>query len=338
MKGLNRKMDNRWTGPDIRQAERLNLKRDANYIGTGMVFLSLLLNLTFTVVLIPLMLAGAVDPEAVASNALYLGMGNTKYMLVYAVVYSVAMGLPMILASLLFRQPLNHFRPHQKVGAGTVIPALLLGLAMCMAANLAASSIMSFLSMFGVRMPDMPSMLEHTPVSLLLNLLVIAVLPALLEEMMFRGYILQALRPYGDGMAILVSSLLFGLMHGNVLQIPFAVLVGLALCYIVVQTDNIWLAVGLHFLNNAFSILLDYFTMGLPEAESSMVITTAFLLVGAVGLLSTLIAVLTRSKLLHPLKPSRSALRPGERAGALFSSPLFLLGAGVFVISTLLSL
>ena len=332
------KMDNRWTGLDSRQAERIQLKRDANYIGTGMVFLSLLLNLTFTVILIPLILAGAVDARAVASNELYLGMGNTKYMLVYAVVYATAMGLPMILSSLLFRQPLNPFRPHKKVGAGTAIPALLLGMAMCMAANLVASSVMSFLSMFGIKMPDMPSMLEHTPVSLLLNLLVIAVLPALLEEMMFRGYILQVLRPYGDGMAILVSSLLFGLMHGNVLQIPFAILVGLALCYIVVQTDNIWLAVGLHFLNNAFSVLLDYFTMGMPEAESSKIITLAFLIIGAVGLLSTLIAVLSRSRLLHPLKPSRSALRPGERADALFSSPLFLLGIGVFVLSTLLTL
>ena len=60
---------------------------------------------------------------------------------------------------------------------------------------------------------------------LVLNLLVLAVLPALLEEMIFRVCILGALRKYGDTFAIVVSALLFGFIHGGLSQSVFAVIV-----------------------------------------------------------------------------------------------------------------
>lgn len=46
--------------------------------------------------------------------------------------------------------------------------------------------------------------------------------------MLFRGYFLRLLRPYGTWFAVIVTAILFALMHGNILQIPFAFLVGLA--------------------------------------------------------------------------------------------------------------
>ena len=49
----------------------------------------------------------------------------------------------------------------------------------------------------------------------MLNLVSTAVLPALVEEMVFRGYILGALRPQGDGLAIVFSAVFFGLLHGK---------------------------------------------------------------------------------------------------------------------------
>ena len=59
------------------------------------------------------------------------------------------------------------------------------------------------------------------------------------------------------GFAVCTSALLFGLFHGNLHQIPFAILVGLALGYIVIRTNNIWIAVAVHFLNNLFAGIQD---------------------------------------------------------------------------------
>jgi membrane protease YdiL (CAAX protease family) len=46
------------------------------------------------------------------------------------------------------------------------------------------------------------------------------------EELLFRGIVLRTLRPWGKQAAILISALVFGLFHGNVVQIPFAFAVG----------------------------------------------------------------------------------------------------------------
>ena len=76
--------------------------------------------------------------------------------------------------------------------------------------------------------------------------------------MIFRGYKLGAFREHGDGLAVVLSAVLFGLFHGNVLQVPFAFILGLALGFLVVLTDSIWPAVLLHFVNNLLSVVLGY--------------------------------------------------------------------------------
>lgn len=191
-------------------------------------------------------------------------------------------------------------------------------MAMCVVANIIASYIMTFLQMLGIPQPPMPDTLTHTPLSLGLNLLVFAVLPALLEEMAFRGYVLRTLRPYGDRTAILVSSLLFALMHGNVLQVPFAFIVGLVLGYVTVQTDNIWLAVVIHFCNNAMSTVLQYLQMGMSAEAQNRMTTLVFCVLALVGLLALILLKARGSRLAAPGQPERrrDAHDPAfERAG-----------------------
>ena len=56
-----------------------------------------------------------------------------------------------------------------------------------------------------------------------------SVLGPVSEELLFRGYALRTLEPFGRKFAIFGSALLFGLFHGNLLQAPYAFLVGLVL-------------------------------------------------------------------------------------------------------------
>lgn len=77
------------------------------------------------------------------------------------------------------------------------------------------------------------------------------------EEILFRGLVLETLRPYGKRFAIFGSAVLFGLFHGNLLQTPYAFGVGLLLGYAAVEYSFVW-AVVLHLFNNL--VLADLLT------------------------------------------------------------------------------
>lgn len=87
------------------------------------------------------------------------------------------------------------------------------------------------------------------------------------EELLFRGYVLRTLRPYGKRFAIFGSALLFGLFHGNLLQTPYAVIMGLVLGYVTVEYSIGW-AICLHMFNNlVLADLLTRLTAAWSEAS-----------------------------------------------------------------------
>lgn len=84
-----------------------------------------------------------------------------------------------------------------------------------------------------------------------------SILAPIAEEVLFRGYVLRSLRPFGKRFAVFGSALLFGLFHGNLLQTPYAFLVGLILGYVTVEYSIGW-AIGIHMFNNL--VLADLLT------------------------------------------------------------------------------
>ena len=96
------------------------------------------------------------------------------------------------------------------------------------------------------------------------------------EELIFRGFVLRSLRPYGKRFAILGSAFLFGLFHGNLLQTPYAFLVGLVLGYVAVEYSVGW-SMALHIFNNlVLADLLSRLTANLPEVAASVLELTIF--------------------------------------------------------------
>lgn len=77
------------------------------------------------------------------------------------------------------------------------------------------------------------------------------------EELLFRGYVLRSLKPFGTRFAVWGSAILFGLFHGNLLQTPYAVLMGLLLGYVTVEYSIGW-SIMIHLFNNL--VLADLLT------------------------------------------------------------------------------
>lgn len=94
---------------------------------------------------------------------------------------------------------------------------------------------------------------------LALMLLLTAVLPAVFEEFSHRGVLLSGLENKGTEMsAVVLSAVMFGLMHMNPGQMIYAVFGGLVFGVAVVKCDSIIPAMCAHFANNAVSVILDY--------------------------------------------------------------------------------
>jgi sodium transport system permease protein len=92
----------------------------------------------------------------------------------------------------------------------------------------------------------------HTPMLILM----VAVVPAICEELAFRGFILSGLRHMGHKWrAIVVSSIFFGIAHGVFQQSIVACLLGTVIAYMAVQTGSIFPGMVFHMLHNSLQIL-----------------------------------------------------------------------------------
>lgn len=106
----------------------------------------------------------------------------------------------------------------------------------------------SFNTVNELRADDMTSALI-----LLFQLVVIA---PLFEEFWFRGVVMESLRPYGNGFAIFVSALLFGITHANFQQFFYATVIGICLGYIAISTQSIITTTVMHAMFNSISGIL----------------------------------------------------------------------------------
>ena len=87
-------------------------------------------------------------------------------------------------------------------------------------------------------------------------LLVMAVAPAVCEELVFRGFILSGLRHMGHKwLAILVASAFFGITHGILQQSINAFVVGVLIGYLAVQTGSIIPCILFHLTHNSLAML-----------------------------------------------------------------------------------
>lgn len=87
-------------------------------------------------------------------------------------------------------------------------------------------------------------------------ILVVALAPAICEELMFRGYILGAMtNKYKIGSAITVAAIIFGMYHMSVSRFFPTALLGALQCYFAVKTESILPGMIMHFINNALSVV-----------------------------------------------------------------------------------
>ena len=92
----------------------------------------------------------------------------------------------------------------------------------------------------------------------LISLLCIAVVPAILEESVYRGIFYQNYRKVNPLGAIFLSAFLFGILHGNLNQFTYALFMGIIFALVIEATDTIASSMTMHFIINGNSVVLLY--------------------------------------------------------------------------------
>jgi len=226
-----------------------------------------------------------------------LYLSDELFTLLVEMLYSfVCVCMPFALTYFILRKAklTDRIIPFNKPSSGIETYFLVLaGIGICMGGNIITSIITNYASGLGIGFHsydyavEQASELPSSVSILLLNIVHTAIVPAFLEELAFRGFLMQPLRKYGDFYAVICSAVVFGLIHGNMSQSPFAVIVGIILGLLCVYTGSMWPNILLHLSNNLISVLQGYAgasTGGIRMYLISGIVIYGFIAIGILAL------------------------------------------------------
>lgn len=240
---------------------------------------------------------------------------------------------PFFILMLATRKPDRDLLPLEKVKPTLFVPLVFIGMAVFILGNIATGALITVMDGFGVALKAPSSDKVTTVWGVLLYIISTAVIPALTEEFALRGVVLQNLRKYGDSFAVVISALLFAVMHGNFVQAPFAFIGGLALGWMAVKTGSLWVGIAIHFLNNLMAVLFDVFKPALGEELYTLVNYGVFFLLLCAGILS-LIVLLKKQPDLFQLDNPASLCTFKQKISAFLCTPGIIV---TFIVIALLS-
>lgn len=225
--------------------------------------------------------------------------GNLIFYTVYAAGYLSSFMLPVAFFKLFVRKKGLNWAPMQT--SWSVSAWWLLAVPAGIAVIFSAAYLNSILvSVFGLFSPEsapaeeLAATLAATlvyrpmPYEWVIQFIVICLVPGFCEEFLFRGAILTNLLPFGRSNAILMSALLFSLMHQNPSQFFYAFVAGIVLGVLYERTGSIWPGTVLHICNNFVSVGEAILPYGLANDFRALfantVVETAIALLGVISI------------------------------------------------------
>ena len=157
----------------------------------------------------------------------------------------------------------------------------------------------------------------------ILAVIMIAFLAPIFEELIFRKFIIDRTRRYGELISILLSSFLFGMLHCNIYQIFYAFALGLILGYVYMRTGNIILTIIIHIILNSSSSIIYPLA---PEFYQYYAYTMS-----ALGIISIIYTLIKRDV---KLEPAKYEVKRKELSPIAFLNPGVLIFNAVCILLT----
>lgn len=295
------------------QREKREIRQRAMFIGLAML-ITLAAQIFWSVVYFNIMKLFGIDNAA----AIEIAQRPIVNQFINQILSALIFTLPFLVVTSGCQLKLYSIASYKKPDKEFLLPIIFISISFFSFANLASSVVTSIFASGGIEVTG-GTMPETTGIyGFIVSFIGAAIVAPLTEEFAMRGVVLGALRKYGDGFAIIVSALLFGLMHGNFMQIPFAFVVGLALGFAVVKTGSVWTGVIIHFINNASAVILDAVTRQLPDNLKAL-INTGYFILCFISLFIGILLLKGSTEKLCELSSGETELRPRKAAGYFFS-------------------
>lgn len=267
----------------IAHAEKTQIRRTANSVGLAMIAVSVIPFLWSFIYMGVMRLFGFSYSTTVS-----LLRDPTFLQLLQIGLSAFIFVLPFGLVAAGERRQTTRLIEFKRPKKGLFLPYVLIGVGVCAFANIATSRLADFFSAFGFSYSQPDLEVPGGVYGMILVFLSSAFAPALVEEFAMRGVVMGSLRKFGEEFAIVVSAILFGLMHGNFIQIPFAFLIGLAVGVATMKTGSFWTGVAIHFINNLIATILEMF---LPSDMSVYLQNLIYSIYIAICLLSAFVGI-----------------------------------------------
>lgn len=189
-------------------------------------------------------------PAHLLNNAGYLSAGILSNEIV------AVLGVPLIIIAVLGLS-IKRLIPFRKISAGSVIAFLIFMLgAVVMIDYLTAASELVF--PLPVEIREQLDKVMHAPdaQTFVFKIFVLCLVPAICEEIYFRGFIQTSLRArWGAGWALVITSIIFAAMHGNIHYFHLYFLLGLIFGWVYEMSGTLWASIACHVLNNCWTFV-----------------------------------------------------------------------------------
>lgn len=171
--------------------------------------------------------------------------------------------IPCIIYLAVGRVPVKREIPFCKIKATTILMIILF--------TVLIYPLMSFLNLISMlfssnHIGDVTTGLTSN--GFLPNLLLLAIIPAISEEFMFRGIFYGAYRKRSCLFGAVAGGLVFGMAHMNLNQFCYAFVLGFIMCVLVEVTGSIFSSIIVHFLVNGWSVVVLAVQKFMAENES----------------------------------------------------------------------
>lgn len=316
--------------------ETRTLKATSSTIGLGVIIIILLMQITSAVLFLLLSLFGYQNPTAYADS--FSGYNPNLYYLAVAFVSIFSMTISIGFMLKYINKSLYRFLlPLKKVDIKLGLALFSFGFLACITANITTSSISAFFNIFGFHISAPETPYRNTLFVIIFLIITNCLLPAIFEELIFRGIILSSLRRFGDLFAILISSLLFSLVHCNLMQIPFALIVGITFGFIAVKTNSLVIPMLIHFSNNLMSCIILIVSKELGDITSEIVYLIIILIASFVGAVGIKYLVTNEQKFFKLNEETVTVLPFLQRLKTLFTSPPIIIDLVLILITTIIN-
>lgn len=259
---------------------------------------------------------------------------NSDFNYLYSGMFSVLyFSLSFLLIGAMTKTRLRDTVAFGRCRIGKALPVIMLGFGVIAVTQYASAYFSAFLSQILGQPVENPLPEYGTgPMSLVINLVCVGLIPAIMEEFAFRGVILGTTRKFtSDGFAIIVNATLFSMLHGNLHQIPFTFAFGLFLAYMTVYTGSVVPAMIVHGVNNCLSVIVSMATENASGLVQTLVMVSYYVVLLMVGIIGLVIFINGAN---DPLKLSKERSEDTKTVAANFFSSV---GFIIFAIMTVMN-